>query len=291
MTPREIFAAYLRHSAATGLHAPEALVMRQQVFDLFNSVHGDTPIEQLRAFHLTDFVEGHAGWRSGSTRRSRSDCIRAAFNWALHQERIARNPFIGVRYSETERRPEMPDGVLGRIVQHASKPVEHALWFLRLTGARVGELCAANWPDVDFSAAVWTIHRHKSKRYTGRVKVVALVEEAIELLDHVRKYQGDDEGPLFLNSRGTRWTRRTLGQNLTRIKKRHRIVTPASLHGIRHRVASAAIGNGAPIKLVSEQMGHSSCSVTERFYYHPSAAYLDSMRDAMRSALPNRGES
>jgi integrase len=285
---RELIASYLRHSEANAVHCAEALAERRRVLYAFAEHCGWIPVAHLKAFHLSEWIDGNKRWRSVSTRRAKANMVRACFNWACEQERIDRNPFVRVRYREAERRPEMPDDVLERLATLGSKPFEHAIRFLRLTGCRVGELCRARWADVDLTRGIWTIHRHKSRRYTCKPKVVALVTQAVALLLAIKAMPVlFPPGPgdlIFTNTRGQAWTRYTLGHTLKRLKRKWKLNCPATLHGIRHQAATAAVLNGAPLKLVAEQLGHATTAVTERFYVQVHGQ-IDAMRAAFEKGM------
>lgn len=265
-TVADVIALYLRHCAVEAVHCPEARAQREHILGLFVADHGDLLVAQCRPHHLTDWIESHPSWKSVSTRRAKACMVSAAFRWAANGERIARNPFHAVRYGDAERRPDLPDETLDQVLQHANKRYERAVRFLRLTACRLTELCEAEWPNVDLDRGIWIIHRHKSRKRTGKPKVVALVAEAVALLRAIQSENTEPAGFVFINNRGRPWTRSSLGQCLRYMKRAHGIKTPASLHGIRHRWGSCAVANGAPIKLVSAQMGHSTTTVTEKYY-------------------------
>ncbi|HEY2910194.1 MAG TPA: tyrosine-type recombinase/integrase [Gemmataceae bacterium] len=287
ITVREVIALYVRHAEAENVHGPAARADREYTFGLFVAACGDLPVAECRAFHLTDFVQAHPEWKSVATRRSKANAIRAAFRWAMEQERIDRHPFAGIRFAEAERRPALADDVLVDVLAVASKRYERALRFLRLTACRTGELCAATWADVDLDRGVWIIPRHKSRRFTGRPKEVALVPEAVNLLRSIAERQpAGYAGVIFLNSRDEPWTPGVLSQQLRRLKQRHGIKAVGSLHGIRHCALSAMIGAGAALKLVAEQAGHASTAITEKFYWHRSAEHLEAIRAAVALGIP-----
>jgi integrase len=300
LTVGDIIGLYLRHCAAENVHSTAARADREFTFKLFVAACGHIPIADAKPFHLSDFIISRPSWASPSTRRSRANHVKAAFQWAADQERIERNPFAKVSFKESERRPDMPDDTLAVIENVASKPVERALRFLRLTGCRVSELCEATWADVDLDRGAWTIQRHKSRRYTGKPKVVALVGEAVALLRSVAvaaapaaapMLAGDTEHPaatdhIFVNNYGTPWKRQALAQQLRRIKKRAGIQTKAGLHSIRHTVGTSMFESGATPKEVAEQLGHATSSVTERFYYNRTPAMLERMKAALSRAVP-----
>lgn len=305
---RDVATLYLRHCAVESVHGAEARAERLRVLGAFVDVQGGTAVADCKPWMLTEFIESHPSWKSVSTRRAKCNAIRAAFEWATRQERIDRNPFRSVSYAEAERRPELPDATLEVVERLANKSFEVALRFLRLTGVRLGELCAANWPDADLERGILTVHRHKSRRYTGKPKIVALVPDAVALLVSLKLQTPAlqncaafpegmpgsrvpaDTRPIFLNSRGTRWTRYSLGLQLRRIKARYGIQTNASLHGIRHRLATAAVSAGAPLTLVAAQLGHASPAITSRYYVHVGEQQIDAIRDAVSRGLPRQSK-
>lgn len=299
LTVRDVVTLYLRHSKATGLHSPQALAEREHVFELFNANFGDMQVEDAKAFHLSDWIEGHPGWKSVSTRRAKANMIRAAFQWAVDGERINRHPFKAVRYDEAERRPDLPDSILEMVATLANKPFERAVRFLRLTGCRLSELARAKWGDIDLVRGIWTIDKHKSRKHTRKAKKVALVPEAVVLIKDVAKalapLQSAEpteaalaeiaDSVVFTNTRGRPWTNLSLGKRFRYLKEKHHIQTNASLHGIRHRFGTANIAAGAPLKLVSMQMGHASASITEE-YYCDLTEEIDAIRNAISLGTP-----
>lgn len=344
MTVKELIALYLRHCQIEHVHCPQTAAERAYALGLFVKELGGLDVAECRPYHLTDWVEAHPEWKSVSTRRSKANAVRAAFRWAWEQGRIDRHPFQTVRYAEAERRPNLPDPTLDLVCRLANKRWETAARFLRLTACRLSELCQARWPDVDLEKAVWTADKHKSRKKTGKPKVIPLVPEAVALLRQIREaardvavtgaaavvtegvpvgqahgantgaepggfpavalanadahaagvvpplpaHGADAAGVIFLNNRGTPWTRRTLGQQLSRMKRRYGLTTKASLHGIRHQAATAAVEAGAPLKHVAVLLGHASTAVTERFYVADDEL-IDAARQAAQMGLPQKG--
>lgn len=287
---KSIIERYIQHSEATGLHGGEALDERKRTlrrfaawkFDLFTTV-GELPVAACAPHLLEDFIESQAGWKSSSTRRDKAKMVKACFNWARRGKRILENPFEHVNYEEAEPRPVMPDATLDVFVEEANVHFERALLFLRKTGARLSTFFRLEWEHIDWERGVAIVPNHKSKKKTKKPLSLPLVEEAIEIL---RKVQAEDYHPgiIFRNTDGTPWNRRTLGQQLRRMKARLGVQSPATLHGIRHQVGTMAVRNGALLKFVSKGLGHSSQAVTEKHYVHVDPD-LEAMRDAIRRSL------
>lgn len=298
LTVRQVVERYLLHCQVIGTHSDEARSERERTFraflayqsDQFPGTLGELPVSDCLPCHLEDFIEHNPKWKSSSTRKAKANQINAAFNWSAKRRTIQHNPFSGVNYAEADPREPMPDEVLTRIMQKANKPFERVLVFLRLTGCRLSDLFRLRWEHVDWEKGLARLPARKGRKPgTRKPKPLVLLPEALELL---RKIQAEDfhEGEIFRNTKGRAWNRRTLGQQLDRMKERLGIDCPATLHGIRHQVGTAAIKAGAPVKFVSRLLGHSSSAITERFYVHDEDDF-ESMRLAAEAARPKPAAS
>lgn len=178
----------------------------------------------------------------------------------------------------------MEDAQLEAVLRIASKPFELACRFLRLTGCRLGELCSLTWSNVDFERGLVLLQKHKTAHKTRKPKVFALPGQALLLLKGMRSQPAPSNDYVFVNCRGRQWNRRTLGQNLMRLKLKGVINTKATLHGIRHRFGTEAIRQGAPLKMVSLQMGHTSTAITEK-YYCALADEIEGLRRAAEASI------
>lgn len=287
MTIAEIVSAYLRHAGTVNLFGAETFSERRRVLSKFASLYGGITASEARAFHLSDWIENNPRWRSTATRKAKANQVNAAFNWAVRQGRIDRNPFASVRYDESEPRPPMPDSDYALLIELGNKPFDRAVQFLRFTSIRLSELCGMNWEDIDFERNVLIIRRHKSRKKTKKNKIVPLTKESVCLLQQLQCLTKvcEASSPVFVNNRGTRWTRGTLGQQLRRIKARHGLKMSATLHGLRHQVATAAIARGESPKLVAHLLGHSSMQTTERFYCHLENE-IEAVRAVAEKAMP-----
>jgi integrase len=283
VTVAEVVERFLQHSDRTGRHAPRSRVNVEGVLREFALACGPLPVAEAKGYHLTDFVEGRPTWKSQGMRSTAAKIVNACFNWAVLCGRTDKNPFAAVHYSEGERRAEMTDDTLKLYLRAANKPFERVLRFLRYTGCRIGELCAARWEDLDLEKGVWLVHRHKTRRQTGRPKVKALTAEAVKLLRDI----GPGAGHVFLNTRGQPFNYSACEEYFRHLR-RDVLKLPAStgsIHSIRHRFASAAVAAGAPLRLVAEQLGHSTMRTTERHYLH-LANSVDAIREAVSRGAP-----
>lgn len=276
MTVTDLIDAYLAYARAVKLHCDEALAERDRVLRAFTASFGTMLVAELRPFHLEDWIIAEPKWKSSSTRKAKANQVNAALNWAARSRRIAENPCRGVTFAEAERRPILDDGTLVALIRKAHPAFESAAEFLRLTGIRLSDLCRLRWEGVDLVRGIAVVDQHKGRKKTGKPKVFALPQGALQLL---AKLPGQRVGHVFLNARGRPWNRGTLGQHLRRLKKRLGVHTKATLHGIRHQFATVAVRRGVPLKHVAMQLGHSSTAITERYYVH-----IDGDANLMRAA-------
>lgn len=279
----DLYCLYQHHVRATKAHSPRRQKAAESYWKLFLERHGQMLVEaELRAYHLTDFIEGNPAWKVDGTRKYVCDVLKAPLTWAAKGGRIGVNPFGGINYEKSGPRPAMPDESLEKLVAASHWHARVALRWLRLTACRVSELCRADWCDIDWQRAIWSIPLHKKVKRTRKPRYVVLIPEAVELLKTLETdaiaLKGKAEGAIFQSSRGERWGDTGIWKQINRVKKRLGMTERASTHGIRHQYATVAVAAGAPPKLVAEQMGDTLKTI-EDYYIH-----LDGQTEAIRSA-------
>jgi integrase/recombinase XerC/integrase/recombinase XerD len=123
------------------------------------------------------------------------------------------------------------------------------------TGVRVSELSGIQVKDIDFAS-----HTIRVKGKGGKIRIVFMDGETLE---EIRAFIGDRrEGPLFPGQMGKAISPRTI-QFIFR-KYAPPGITP---HKLRHSYASELYSRSKNLKVVQENLGHSSIKTTE-IYLH-----------------------
>lgn len=144
------------------------------------------------------------------------------------------------------------------------------------SGLRVGELCGLDLEDLDLRARrvrVTGKGRKQRQLPVGEAAARALMtylEEARPPL--AERATGRPDYALFLNSRGMRLQRRSVGRIMEKYLGADggRMVGP---HALRHSFATHLLDNGADLRSVQELLGHENLATTQ-IYTHISTERL-----------------
>ncbi|WP_292519849.1 site-specific tyrosine recombinase/integron integrase [Methanoculleus sp.] len=184
--------------------------------------------------------------------------LSSFYRFLYAQGVVVANPMLGVE------RPRIKNQEL-RYLKHSQVirliktiPDDRDRLIVRLiyaTGVRVSELCAINVEDIDFEEQTIRV-----KGKGDKIRTVFVDEETLEAID---RFIGNKiEGPLFVGQQGNHLSPRTV-QHL------FREYAPAGItpHKIRHSYASELYRRSKNLRVVQENLGHSSIKTTE-IYLH-----------------------
>ncbi|HLQ96653.1 MAG TPA: tyrosine-type recombinase/integrase [Pseudogracilibacillus sp.] len=154
-----------------------------------------------------------------------------------------------------------------------------SLWFLFMTGMRIGEATAIQWEDIDFDAGVLSIDKtlyYKNldnysfvePKTKASVRHIALDGDTLTLLRKWKNVQQSVVQTNFVMSyNGVPTQKHTLSHAITRFSKKagvHRI----RLHALRHSHASLLISMGENPLIIKDRLGHEDIETTLGTYGH-----------------------
>ncbi len=154
------------------------------------------------------------------------------------------------------------------------------------TGCRRGELAALQWEDIDWEKK--QIKICKSMYYIGGIKgiklpksnsgnrTIAIPDYMIEMLKYYKNRQTEQRlistqswninDMLFTTQKGESIATRYISAWFCRFLKRHHI-PHIKFHALRHTAATVLLSSGINIKTVSNRLGHSNLSTTNRYVH------------------------
>jgi integrase len=220
--------------------------------------------------------------KSGSTVTRYQAALSSAMRWAVDQGWITRNPVLGIR------RPKPPPGRVRYLAdderQALFEAADASLWtelglLVRLalsTGARLGELMALEWADIDLKNGLAYVRRTKND--DPRVlPLIAPVRQRIEKM--ARPING---GLLFPSSRKA-------SKPYAMRKAWDAAVTAAKLenfrfHDLRHSCASYLAMNGATPLEIGDVLGHKTLAMVRR-YSHLSTEHKKKLAERVLGGM------
>lgn len=257
--------------------------------------HGVADVTQVDIAVLRGWLASMAAAeRSRATLARRGAAVRTFFAWAARTGRVAQDPAL--RLASARPASHLPTVLdqgsaaslldTARVRADDGDPVHLRDWaaleLLYATGARVGELCAADVDDLDLDA--------RTIRLTGKgdkqrvVPVGELAVEAVEAwLTRGRPALATEaSGPaLLLGRRGGRADQRQL-RKAVHDASADAGVSDVAPHALRHSAATHLLEGGSDLRSVQEVLGHASLATTQR-YTHVTA---DRLRASFEQAHP-----
>ena len=264
---------------------------------------GDTEVETLTTSQLTRWLAGAAAtpprnkpnydaddFEMARKRRATANrvakMLRAAFNFAFNEGRVARNDawgrrwklFSGVdvprsRYLTLDECVRFLNGCLVEFRPLARAALE--------TGARYGELTRLRVHD--FNPDVGTIQIRKSK--SSKVRYIPLTGEGAQFFESVTAGRPGN-ALMFTRADGRPWGAGAQGYFVKAACEAASIQPPICFHSLRHTYASLSVMGGVPLFVVAKTLGHRDARMCELHYAHLSADYLT---DVVRSSAPRYG--
>ena len=238
--------------------------------------------------------------RSAKTVTNAIVLLREMLGHAVEWGYLARNPAVGVRRPRDDRRSEERIRVLSpdeirRLLEAADSSFTRTLLLTALgPGLRRGELLALTWADLDWEEARLWVRRSVAKDGTMRqpksrssVRAVVLIPSLASALGSLRAASRFQEPSdlVFPSELGTPLD----GDNMVRrhLKPTLRAAGLPDLrfHDLRHCYATLLIRQGAHLRFIADQLGHSSADLVMRTYGHLLADSYDDERGKLEAAL------
>ncbi len=175
----------------------------------------------------------------------------------------------------------------------SSHPKDFAILFSLYTGIRVGECCALQWNDINFTEHEVTISHTiqrvrvynqptkttllctetKTQHSIRKIPLTHSLEKALLLF---KKNKNNSETD-FIFGNGSKFLEpRTLQSHITQLAKQLHL-EKVHFHTLRHTFATRCIEHHMDVKTLSELLGHSSVKISLDWYCHSTKKQKKSM--------------
>lgn len=219
--------------------------------------------------------------------------LKQAVRWSV----AARNVAEGVtppRPAKKEIQPLTRDQIKA-LLNTAEGDRLYTLWVLLATTAmRNGEALALQWKDIDLQAGKLQVRRtifngeiNPPKTSAGK-RTIRLSKLAIAALKQHRTRQAQERISewVFSTSEGTPISVHNVHNRYWRpLLERAGLPATTRMHDLRHSCISLLLGQGVPIKVISEMAGHADVSTTLSVYGHTLPDMQDQAVDGIDQAL------
>lgn len=229
--------------------------------------HGKKAVSALIPHDVTVWLNAHNTWTAGG-RRSRIQAVKRAMNYAVEQGLIKKNPIRGFKTPRPEARvtyitPEQEEALLSK----SNPAIEIALRLCIRTGARPGTEFAAltrKHVKLEGERMVWVFKAREIKNRRER-RIFVTDPEIIQIVQ--RQMTEYPEGPIFRNTLGKPWNRKSLSLRFRTIrdkliKRGAEFDEDCCMYSCRHTYAKRTLegywsGKPCNIETLARLMGNS----------------------------------
>lgn len=245
---------------------------------------------------LDQLKAGKYGDLSGQSQRHRLTYLSRFFGWATERGLVAFNPCLSVpkgKRPKPTRDPDMPwlkdDSLIPTIMAKLGEDLGRMFYLCRFTGMRLGEACGLRVSDMAWAgqgkirvARSYGGPLKEDKDDKGITKWVPAPQDALDVLGAIveaRRALDGADGLLFPYARahGKRdgkwlgwggWHPAVVSKEFRRVAKELGLVGLDWYRSTRHSFATKALEGGASLDEVSSALGHSSPTITKKYYSH-----------------------
>jgi integrase len=226
--------------------------------------------------------------------------VKAAFQWAVDDDQLARNPARRVSIGSDRDRPDRPHwsatevGTFLAFMADRRDLPAGLVEVMADTGARVGEVCGLRWSNVDLDAGTLKIagqlvsdpkdskvltfgptKRARSKSTLGLhpATVTALKRrKAAQTADRFRMGAGWPTAGVaadlvFTWPDGSAMNPKAVSRSIARLSVAAGLPR-LTAHGLRHSFATAALEARVPVEVVAARLGNTARMVQEVYQHH-----------------------
>ena len=272
---------YLRLHASTNCKPSTYKTYEGYLNNIIVPFFGDLNINEISPILIKEFMKQMQDkGRANATINKYIKFISAIYNFMIDSDAAVRNPLARVKSLKEIKNKKIRALCTEEVQALLSKtkqvyPDFFPLLFTALfTGMRQGELFALTWDSINWITKKITIdknytHGTLGTPKTGKIRVIDMSDELAKVLREWRMACPKGENNLvFPNNEGNYQSAENMMKRRFLPALNRAGIDRIRFHDLRHTYASLLLANGAPMKYVQHQLGHSSITMTMDLYTH-----------------------
>lgn len=275
---------YSRHTVAGYQH---------DLLEFAATIADGIPVQTIDAGSVRQFVVSLHGKNNAATVARKLSAMRTFFRFLQRQKVVAADPLSGISGPKIDQLIPVFLTV-DEVFLLMETPNEKDTFLLRdrailellySTGVRVAELVSRDLHHLDFDSEMLRVRGKGNKERlvpvgrSAREAVLAWLSHRQQLMrERAGRGLALEKEALFLNSRGSRLTTRSVERIVRAYGERAGIPQTVTPHALRHSFATHLLEMGADLRSVQELLGHASLSTTQR-YTHLTLDHLAEVYD------------
>ncbi len=238
----------------------------------FNPYWNDKFIDEIKPSDVHRIIFETSKDLSSYTKRGLIKIVKRAFNLAIEEGVLIRNPAVGIRVKCADANQAVLNKNEIDILLREAQRIDHRFfphWTLALlTGMRSGELYSLRWTDVDLVTGninisrAWTRYNGEGPTKTAKYRIYPVSGECRKFLEELKlKFAKNSE---FVLPRLWEWSQGQQAKVLISFCGEIGI-TPVKFHDLRATFITQMLNNGVPLSKVMAIVGHSSLKTTQGY--------------------------
>ena len=242
---------------------------------------GDLNISEISPILIKEFMKQmQDNGRANATVNKYIKFISAISNFMIDSDAAVRNPLARIKSLKEVKNKKIRALCTEEVQALLSKtkqvyPDFFPLLFTALfTGMRKGEILALTWDSINWITQKITVdknytHGGLGTPKTGKIRVIDMSNELAKVLKEWRLACPKGENNLvFPNNEGNYQSAENMMKRRFLPALNRTGIDRIRFHDLRHTYASLLLANGAPMKYVQHQLGHSLITMTMDLYTH-----------------------
>ena len=275
-------------------YSPHTIVnYRRDLLEFAADAGKEIDIKKIDIHTIRNYVYSLNNKNKSSSVARKLSTLRTFFKFLEQESLIGQNPMGSIAMPKQEQHIPVflsVDEVFALLESPGAEETFGArdramLELLYSTGMRVSELVACNMANLDFDIEMVRV-RGKGNRERlvpmGEPAIKTLrdyfIQREVQLKNRLQQGKKFDGEALFLNSRGSRLTTRSVERLIAAYGRKAGIDKPVTPHVLRHSFATHLLEMGADMRSVQELLGHASLSTTQK-YTHLDMVHLMKVYD------------